>query len=245
MIKLIPAEIRRQTGRKGSFFGSMGFVGLFAIGLFVVVIFSSKDTGFRSMEDGTGLLMFSAIIASIVIGATAGAYDVDQGTMRYLVLTGVPRWQLMLVRVPALMVTIILVTLPAMLLVIVSSLLSPSPGFGSGDLFDLFWAVWISGFCYGILSLAIGTFLKSNGVAIAVCVVLNFAGILIAGLIYEYVSEDLGNAFFPVVASVVVDRKAGAPPDPTLSLATSSVVLVIWLTALLGAAVARIQRAEY
>lgn len=223
----------------------MVFVGLFGLGLLLVVIFSSEDTGKKAMTDGTGLLLFAAVLAAIVIGATAGAYDVDQGTMRYLVLTGRPRWQLMLVRVPALLVTIVLVTLPAMVLVIVGSLISPAPGFTGGDLFDLFWSVWIGGFLYGILSLTIGTFLKSNGVAIAVCVVLNFAGILIASLIYEFVSEDLANGFFPVVASVVIDREAGSGAESTLSLGASSAVLVIWLGALLGAAVARIQRAEY
>jgi ABC-type transport system involved in multi-copper enzyme maturation permease subunit len=245
VINLIPAEIRRQTGRRGSFFGSLAFVTLFGLGVLLVIIFSHDDTSAKTMSDGTGVLYFAIALASIVIGATAGAYDTDQGTMRYLVLTGRPRWQLMLVRVPGLMVTIILVSLPAVVLVILASLISPSPRFDGGDLFDLFWTVWMVGFLYGIFSLAIGTFLKSNGVAIAVSVVMVFGGFLIAGLIYSFVSKDLANAFFPIVVSVVVDRKASPPPDPSLSLGASSAILVVWLSVLLGAALARVQRAEY
>jgi ABC-type transport system involved in multi-copper enzyme maturation permease subunit len=104
----------------------------------------------------------------------------------------------------------------------------------------------MSGFLYGILSLAIGTFLKSSGVAIAVAIVANLAGFLIAGLVVEYVSKDVGNALFPVVAGAVIDRHGGgSAPDASFSLAVSAVILAIWLIALLGAAVARIQRAEY
>lgn len=245
MIDLIPAEIQRQTGRKGSFYGSMAVVALFALGLLLWVILSANDNAHDVVESGNGLLVFATVLCSIVIGATAGAYDVDQGTMRYLVLTGRPRWQLVLVRVPALIVTIVLVTLPAIVIVLISSILAGSPSAGSGDYFDLFYGVWMTGFLYGTLSMAIGTFLKSNGVAIAVAVVLNFAGFLIAGLITENVSKDLGNAFFPVVSGVVITHSSSNGPETTLSVGLSAVLVVVWLVVLVGAAVGRVQRAEY
>ena len=40
------------------------------------------------------------------------------------------------------------------------------PGASGGDYFDLFYATWMTGVLYGLLSLAIGMFLKSNGVAV-------------------------------------------------------------------------------
>jgi hypothetical protein len=44
---------------------------------------------------------------------------------------------------------------------------------------------------------------------------------------------------------VVIDRQAGTGEDATFTVAASSVILVAWLAALLGAAWARVQRAEY
>lgn len=245
MIDLLPAEIRRQIGRKGSFFGSMAWIGLFAVGVLVWAILSSSADAKTAIENGGGLLLFAATIAGIVIGATAGAYDVDRGTMRYLVLTGRPRWQLVCVRVLAFPVTVAAVTLPAVFVVLLAGVVAGGES-ASGDLYmDLFYAPIMAGILYGTLSLCIGTFLKSIGVAIAVAVVLNFAGLLIAGLIYENVSEDLANGFFTVVALVAIDREAGSGAESTFSLSTSIAILVVWLTALIGASIARVQRAEY
>jgi ABC-type transport system involved in multi-copper enzyme maturation permease subunit len=245
VISLLPAEIRRQVGRRGSFFGGMGWIGLFGLGVLLWSILGNAPTGAKAIDAGTGLLSFSVVLASIVVGATAGAYDVDQGIMRYLVMTGRPRWQLVLVRVPALIVTIVLMTLPALAMILLASAIAGSPSASGGDYFDLFYATWMAGALYGVLSLAIGMFMKSNGVAIAVAVVLNFAGLLIAGVIMEYVSRDLGNAIFPVVASVVIAREAGKAPDATFSVAASALLVVLWLVAVIGAAFARVQRSEY
>jgi ABC-type transport system involved in multi-copper enzyme maturation permease subunit len=245
VIALLPAEIRRQVGRRGSFWGATAWVSLFGLGILIWVILSGKDTGFKAVDNGAGLLIFAIALASIVVGATAGSYDVDQGIMRYLVMTGRPRWQLVFVRALALIVTVVLITLPGIVMVLLASLLAPAPHAAGSDYFDLIYGVWMTGILYGLLSLAIGTFMKSNGVAIAVAVVLNFAGILIASLIIEYVSKDLGNAFFPIVSGIVIQHEADTGADASLSLLTSSILVVAWLAVLFGAAFARVQRAEY
>lgn len=246
MISLLPAELRRQTGRKGSFYGAMAWVTIFALGHFVWALTSDNDTVAGVLDTGTGLLLFVGILAAIVVGATAGSYDASQGTMRYLVLTGRPRWQLVLVRPIVLFATIMLFTLPAILLTLLTAALASGASPGGEAFFDLFWSVWVGAWIFSVLSLAIGTFMNSNGVAIAVAIVLNISGLLLTGLIYDNVSQELAKVFFPVVAGVVIDRHAGTAPDgQTLSVATSSFVLVIWLTALIGAACARVQRAEY
>lgn len=245
MISLIPAEIRRQIGRKGSFWGAMAWVALFGAGVLLWAIFSDKATSYGAIDNGTGLLMFCVVLAAIVVGALAGSYDVDQNIMRYLVMTGRPRWQLVFVRVPALVVTVAALTLPAIVMILLASLIAGGREATGEMYFDLFYSAWMTGFLYGVLSLAIGMFLNSNGVAIAVAVVLNFAGLLIAGAIMEYVSETLGNAFFPIVASVVASRDPGEGPDAAFSVGMSAVVVAIWLIVLMGAAYARVQRSEY
>lgn len=245
MINLIPAEIQRQMGRKGSFFGAMAFVALFGLGVLVWAILAKKSDAYTAVNNGSGLLSFAVALSSIVVGAMAGSYDVDQGIMRYLVMTGRPRWQLVFVRVPGFIATIIIATLPGLVFVALAALAAGGRSAGSGDYFDLFYQPWMTGILYGLLSLAVGMFLKSNGVAIAVAVVLNFAGLLIAGVIYENVSKDLANAFYPIVAGTVIAHDAGTQADGNFSVPASVAVVLLWLVVLYGAAFARVQRTEY
>lgn len=242
MIGLIPAELKRQTGRKGSFLGATVFVLIFGVGTFVWALLAQNPTAEVAVENGGGILLVVSALAAIVVGATAGAYDVDQGTMRYLVLTGRPRWQLVMVRILALPITIALIVLPAIGFVVAAGLITSGPEPTSKMWIDLFYGPWMSGVLYGVLSLVIGTFLRSNGVAIAVAVVLNFGGVLIAGLIAENVSEDLGNAFYPIVAAVVSSRDA---TDLPYTVWGAVGITAAWLIVLIAAAIARVQRAEY
>lgn len=257
MIGLLPAEIRRQVGRRGSFYGSMGFALVFAIALGIWAATTSSDPSSSTIiNNGSGLLQFAAIISAVIIGAIAGAYDTDQGTMRYLVLTGRPRWQLVVVRYLGMIGTILLFTLPAMLLVLLASVIfggnTPTPeGDPSGGtaFFDLFYKVWLGAILYGILALSIGTFLKSNAVAIAVSIVLNFAGVLAAGLLWEFVSHKAGDVFFPIVAGAATERAAQtAGPETNLSsysLTAQLIILGIWIVGLVGVAIWRVERSEY
>jgi ABC-type transport system involved in multi-copper enzyme maturation permease subunit len=259
LIALLPAEIRRQTGRRGTFYGSIG-VCLLIVVFLAIWVFTAHQRPMRweIVNNGMTLISAFAVLCSVVIGAIAGAYDTDQGTMRYLVLTGRPRWQLVIVRFLALFVTVALFVLPALLLILLLSAFGTptTPALlhegdvrtGGAQVFDLFYTVMMSGYLYGILALAIGTFLRSNGVAIAVAIVLNFAGVLAAGLIYTYVSKELANAFYPVVAGAVIAREsanAGDTSAGTISLGGSAAILVVWVVALVGAAWARVQRSEF
>ncbi|MFT4050248.1 MAG: hypothetical protein QM648_10520 [Solirubrobacterales bacterium] len=256
MIGLIPAEIRRQTGRRGSFYGSLGFALLFAIFLGIWAVTTKSDPSRTTIiVNGKGLVSAAVVICSIVVGAIAGAYDTDQGTMRYLVLTGRPRWQLVIVRYLAFIATVLLFTTPAIIAILLIQFFGHAGGPPSPDAngwppaIDMIWGIWLSGILYGFLALSIGTFLKSNAVAIAVAIALNFAGVLAAGLLWEYVNHTLGNIFYPVVVSGIVERSAtGAGPDAafgTISVAGSVIVLALWLVVLIGAAIARVQRSEY
>lgn len=239
---LLGAEMRRQLWRRGSVLGSAAAVTLFAGGLLVFSIFSDDETRADVVDAGAGLLTFVLVICAIVLGAIAGAYDTDKGTMRYLVLTGRPRWQLALVRVPALAVTIVAVLLPGLALVLLAAALAPGPSPSSSDWIDLFYGVPAAAFLYSMLSLAIGTFLRSSAVAIAVSIVLNFASLVIVAVLSEYVSEEVAELTFPVVVGVVIARGADAGQ---FGLGTAAAALAVWLVALLGAAVWQVQRSEY
>ncbi|MBJ7354411.1 MAG: hypothetical protein JHC98_06260 [Thermoleophilaceae bacterium] len=258
MINLLKAEVIRQTGRRGSFFGSLAVALLISVIILIwVLTTSSSPSGSEILNNSAGLLGAVVVICSVVIGAIAGAYDVDQGTMRYLVLTGQARWKLVAVRYLGFFCTLVLFSLPALALAALIALVfgdastpvAPGDPEGFSAFWQMFYMVWVGGALYGLLALSIGTFLKSNGVAIAVAIVLNFAGVLAAALIWEYVSHTAGDLFYPILVGAAVTREAQtAGPDTNasaLSLATSIGVLGIWIVALVGAAVARVQRAEY
>jgi ABC-type transport system involved in multi-copper enzyme maturation permease subunit len=241
MIKLIKAELRRILGRRGSAWGSAIVIGLFALGDVVWALVASNPTAETAIVDGGGLVAVIVILCSIILGATAGSYDVDKGTMRYLVLTGVSRWKLALVRIPGLIIAIVLVSFPGIALVLLAGLIAGGGGATAGNVFDVFYLAWTGGIMYGLLSLAIGTFLKSNGVAIAVAILVNFIGAQISFLIADHVSEGLGHLFFSTASEIVLDRDTAGP----ISLGLAIAVLITWLVVLLGAATLRVQRAEY
>ncbi|HMJ34625.1 MAG TPA: hypothetical protein VK501_11965 [Baekduia sp.] len=239
---LLRAELRRILGRRGSIFGSIVFNLLFGVGVVIWALTSSSATGDAALRDGAALLQVSVAISAIVLGAVAGSWDVDHGTMRYLVLTGVPRPKLALIRAPALAIAIVVVSLPAMATVLLAAAVAPPPGpQGGGGWIDLFYGVWVAGTAYGLLSLTIGTFLKSSTVAITVALLVNLLGSQIAALIQDKVSHTFGDLLFSEAARIVIGREHG----DVLSLGTAVVVLVAWIAALLAVAALRVQRAEY
>ena len=241
MIGLVKAEIRRILGRRGSAWGSAVVILLASIGVFVTSLVSDQATGPKIIDLGTGIEGILVIICSILLGALAGCYDVDQGTMRYLVLTGVSRTRLVLVRIPGLIFAIIAVSLPGMLLVSFAGLIAPSPAPSGSNLFDLYYAVWMSGIIYGLLGLTVGMFLRSNGVAIAIALVVSLVGAIIASAIAEKISDTVGGLFFSQVTTSVVERQGG----DIVSLPVAALATIMWLVLLLGAAAIRVNRAEY
>ena len=93
------ALFRTIVGRKGSFLGTAG-VTLAAVVVVAVVLVivhglrpgRNPSIGGQPMLDGvSAAIWLLGGVGAIVIGALAGSYDVAQGTMRYLVLTGVRR----------------------------------------------------------------------------------------------------------------------------------------------------------
>lgn len=242
MPALIRAELRRIVGRRGSFWGTIAF----AVVLMAITIVADNTTdGSDALEHVTTAGRYAGLLGVVVMGALAGSYDTAQGTMRYLVLTGVPRWQLAVVRVLGMMVAV----LPMALLILVVGYVS-SKGVGDGPqgnaLPDAIWAVVATLWTWGIVSTAIGMLMRSNGPAIAVSVVLFFGGTLITGLVAAYVSEGLANYLLPAVFEQVASLTSpGEDGDLTLALGAAFVVLAVWLAALTAAAIARVQRDEY
>lgn len=239
-MSLIAYELRRIIGRKGSFFGAMGVA--FAIALLVVFLVDSPD---QTEDVWSQVLGIPLVFGATVVGALAGSYDTAQGTMRYLVLTGVPRWRLVAIRIPALIIAIVAISVPAAL--------AAFYGMSTGDATSTeivrgiggsvtYAAVW------GIVSMVVGTLLRSNGAGIAVALVLFLVGNIITAAVQSEISQTVGDYLLPNVVSVFalfghVPENVEAMTD--MAWGASAVALVLWLIGLTALAIGRVERDEY
>lgn len=238
---LVGYELRRIIGRRGSFFGVMAVA--FGIALLVAFLVHAED------QDGdvwTNAIGTPLVFGATVVGALCGSYDVAQGTMRYLVLTGQPRWKLVLIRVPALIAAIVLISIPAVIVAFVAMASGPDTLGGmirgvAGGL--TFAAIW------GLVAMAVGTLLRSNGAGIAVALVLFLVSGGITAFVRAQVSESVGDYLLPNVVGVVAffgHRPADAGSDlSTMPYAAAVLALVLWMAAIMALAVARAERDEY
>ncbi len=239
---LVAYELRRIVGRRGSFYGVMGVA--FAIALLVASVAGSEN---QTEDVWQEVIATTLVFGATVVGALAGSYDTAQGTMRYLVLTGVPRWKLVVIRVPALIAATALMALPAMVVGAIAMLSGPDDG---AAIIRAMLGGLTEGVTWGIVALAIGTLLRSNGAGIAVALVLYLLSSTISLLVRLEVSETVGDYLLPNVAAVVA-RFGHMPtgndgPDPSvMPFASALIALVIWLVAIVGLAIARAERDEY
>ena len=239
-MNLIGYELRRIIGRKGSFYGVMGVA--FAIAILVALLVNAED---QTEDVWSQVLGIPLVFGATVVGALAGSYDTAQGTMRYLVLTGVPRWKLVAIRIPALVIAIVLISIPAAL----AAFYGMSTGDATGTEMVrsvggsvTYAAIW------GIVSMVVGTLLRSNGAGIAVALVLFLVGNIITAAVQSEISQTVGDYLLPNVVSVFA--LFGHVPDNVdqmtdMAWAASAVALVLWLVALTGLAIARVERDEY
>ena len=71
------------------------FVGFATVVIVLIVrLTQSGDAGGTELLDAADPMSVPATLMAVLVGALAGSYDTSQGTMRYLVMTGVPRRRL-------------------------------------------------------------------------------------------------------------------------------------------------------
>lgn len=238
---LIGFELRRIIGRRGSFFGAMGVS--FAIALLAA---ATAPTEAQEGAVWSVVIGLPLVFGATVVAALEGSYDMSQGTMRYLVLTGVPRWRLIAIRVPAVLLAILLIALPSLLVGLIAmanageTISEMARGMGGALTIGLSW---------GLVAMAVGTLLRSNGAGIAVALVLYLAANIITAVVRSQVSETAGDYLLPNVVSTVARFGEAASvdaPDPSqLPFLNALIALTIWLTAIVALAAARVERDEY
>ena len=246
---MIGATLRTITGRKGSFIGGAIFV---LVTVLIVIVANivihelrpgrNPSMGGQSMLNGamSAIFLFGVVVA-ILIGSLAGSYDVAQGTMRYLVITGARRGQIYAARIVAVAVAVLLMLAVPIALGALTAVVLPhtaADGITSGELVDYLWTSVLYAVVFGLISMGIGSLMRSNGPAIAISLVFSIGFTPLLLLLYSF-SDSLGD--MTLISSL--DRITGGSDG--LPVPAAAVSVVVWVAAFLGIGALRVQRDEY
>jgi ABC-type transport system involved in multi-copper enzyme maturation permease subunit len=243
------ALLRTIVGRKGSFLGTAG-VALGAVVVVAVVLAvvhtlrpgRNPSMGGQPMLDGlSGAVWLLGGVGAIVIGALAGSYDVAQGTMRYLVLTGVRRMALYAARTVALVAAVLLALGPALGVGLVLVFVLPSKDevhVNASEVGDVVWTCLLWPTVFALIAMGIGSLLRSNGAAVAISLFFAFAAAPLLGLVHA-ASPTLGDLMLLPALDRITGANEGAP------LAAAAVAVGVWVAVFWAAGAVRIARDEY
>lgn len=194
------------------------------------------------VENAGGFIFLFGILGGVLIGALAGSYDVAQGTMRYLLMTGVSRIRIYASRGVALVLCVYIALLPAIILMLVLALALPQPDGAGIDVHDLLaglWGIALFSGVYALVSMGIGSLLRSNGAAITIALLINFA-LTPALFVIAVWSERIANLALPAALATLT-----GDDDSQIGYGLATVAVLCWLALFLGGGLARILRDEY
>lgn len=241
---MLATEIRRIVGRRGSYWTAI-LLGLATVVTVIIVRLSqSGDAGGTEFLDAADPMSLPATLMAVLVGALAGSYDTAQGTMRYLVMTGVPRWRLYVTRVLGTAIATVICCVPAVVLMIVGAYAFRHSSFNDPTVSSDVGAVWAyvaNPLVFGLVSVAVGSLLHSNGAAIGISLGFSLGGAIITGLIANYLSETVADYLLPAATDIAaqIDHHQHIP------VAAAFAAIVVWLVAFLGAGLWRVLRDEY
>jgi ABC-type transport system involved in multi-copper enzyme maturation permease subunit len=241
---MLAAEVRRIVGRRGSFWSAL-LIGFGAVVIMIIVRLSQNgDAGGTEFLDAMGPISLVATLMAVLVGALAGSYDTAQGTMRYLVMTGVPRRRLYATRVLGTAIATILCCLPAIVLGIVAAFVCRHQSFADPDLRSVAGAIWaylVDPVVYALVSVGVGSLLRSNGAAIGVSLGFSLGGAILTGLIGNYLSETFADYLLPAATDIA----AQLDHHQQIAVPAAFAAIVAWLIAFLGAGLWRVLHDEY
>lgn len=247
MVELMRQETLKIVRRRGLAWTAFGVSLFAAVAVLITYVVvhevrpASYTAGSEALDSSTGAVGLVAFVSAILIGATAGAWDVAHGTFRYLALTGTPRWRLYWARVPAFVAATVLLFAPATIIAVVTPFVLPLEGAEQATASDVgreVWGILAVAWVYGLISFSVGALLRSVGAGIVLSFVLSFGGFTLL-LLLDRVSETLAELMLPNA----LDRLLGDADAPSLGVAAAAVL--VWVAVFLSAGAVRTIRAEY
>jgi hypothetical protein len=188
--------------------------------------------GARQFENGMYALSLFGGVAAVMVGAAAGAGDLQSGVFRDLVVTGRPRLQLYAARLPAVLAFTVPLALTAAGLAAAATTLFrdglAGPG-ASAIVHGLAWAATVA-VLNGMLGLGMSALVGSRSTVVGVLLAVQLA------LTPLLVQIDFLGWFREILPHAAADRLEPSNPwFPGQPLAVAMVVVVAWIAIALAA----------
>ena len=251
--RLISAEVLKQRKRRGLMIASgLMTVGVILVVNVVLIVLHAVNPdhhgaagGLDNLGGATGALSLLGSVAAVLVGATAGAGDLNAGVFRELVVTGRSRLALFFARIPgglAVLWTFIVVAYVITAIVAVAfagSTVQPSL---SLIVKGVLWILLVTGF-YFALSLGFAALVGTRSTAIGVLLAFRLAvAPIIASISFLGWGRELvpGPALERLLPAALAEHVRQGP-DLHESLGTAVLVIVLWTAIALGVGAWRTQ----
>lgn len=246
MSALVAADLLKFRRRRLLAASAVGLPLFFGF-LFVVLTATDvieADGGAVFYEDFVFGMSTLGTIVLIVVGARLGSEEHAAGTLRYQLLTGVPRGRLYLSKVLAAVVIVLVVVVACVVPALVGAALIGDDGGPAvtGEMIgEGVWNLVVTLLVPALIALGIGGLFRSTGPAITIALFLNLLGIQLV-LLLTLIDDSLRN----VVLSLGVNRLTfnDVDADDAVSLGAALVVVPAWVAAFLAAGWARLRNLE-
>jgi hypothetical protein len=235
--RLISAEVLKLRKRRGLMIAcGLMTIGLIAVVNVVLIVLHAVNPdhhgpagGVDNLSGGTGALYLVGSVAAMLVGATAGAGDLNAGVFRELVVTGRSRTALFFARIPGGLAVVWMFVLVAYAITVVVSLAfadsraTPSTALiVKGGL----WLILANGF-YFVLALGFASLVGSRSTAIGVLLAFRLAAAPL--LIHiSWLGSSREAVPDPALERLAPSQLISGGPQLHESLGTAVLVLVLW-----------------
>jgi ABC-type transport system involved in multi-copper enzyme maturation permease subunit len=245
--ELVAADLLKLRRRRGLWLSALCLPAALTTLIWMLAATNAVDLdgGATFVRDTAEIVMFIGSVLAVLVGARLGSEEHAAGTLRYQLLTGVPRHKLYLSKILVLLILVLGIALAGTVAVVLGGLLlSAPPGadpVGFDDVLDCFWNALVVSAVYGWIALGTGMLLRSTGPAIAVALILYFVGLDIVALL-TLIDEWFRN----VVLSSGIDKLTinAVDKQDQIALGAAIAVTIVWPAAFLAAGWARLRRLE-
>lgn len=244
MRRMIEADLLKLRKRRGLWLTTLLLPSALVLLVFVLTASGAADLdgGASFVQDLGGALAVVGPVLAVLVGARQGSDERAAGTLRYQLLTGVPRERLLLSKLAVLAICCaLLTTVGTFTAVVCGSLLGGDEAVSVTDCFDVWWEVLLPALCYGAISFGVGLLMGSTGPAIAISLVLNFVGANVLAAL-----TLISDVFANVVLPIGIDRLTSntLTGDDEISIGAAIALVIAWPAVFVGAAYAKLRTLE-
>ena len=220
MIRLVNAEILKLRRRTGMLVLA-SLLTVAAVAIYYAVVAATGGTA--NFDDVIAVLALSGSVVGVIVGATAGAADIEAGVFRDLVATGRSRLALFFARVPGAWAIVLPALAAAVALAAVLS--TPSAAdFGLGAAQVLTAGALTAAVCVGLAALT-----GSRGTIIGLALAFQLG---VSPLLAQV--EPLGDARFGI-PQVAIAKIGGSAGDLAFTVPVAIAIVLAWAAAALAA----------